>query len=83
MFQTLMTCVNIIYSVFEHDPDKNKANIICWLIQGKLAQYLAPAKIIVYSRTIKRITELSQVLDYYKYYCKVGDCEKKEKIIKQ
>jgi hypothetical protein len=72
-----------MYSVFKHNSDKNKANMVCWLIQGKLAQYLAPAKIIVYGRTIKRTIELSRVLDYYEYYCKVGDYKKKEQIIKQ
>jgi hypothetical protein len=37
MFQTLMTCANIAYSVFKHNPDKDKADAVCWLIQGKLA----------------------------------------------
>jgi hypothetical protein len=59
MFWVLTTCANIAYSVFEHNPDKDKADIMCWLIQGKLAQYLAPAKIIVYSGTIEQTTELS------------------------
>jgi hypothetical protein len=42
-----------MYSVFEYDLNKNKADIICWLIQGKLAQYLALAKIIVYGGIIE------------------------------
>jgi hypothetical protein len=72
-----------VYSVFEHNPDKDKTNVVCRLIQGKLAQYPAPAKIIVYGRTIKQTTELSQALDYYKYYRKVSDYKEKEKIIEQ
>jgi hypothetical protein len=72
-----------VYSVFEHDPDKDKADVVCWLIQGKLAQYPAPAKIIVYGGTIKRMTELSQALDCHEYYRKVSDRKEKEKIIKQ
>jgi hypothetical protein len=59
VFQAPTTRANIAYSVFEHNPDKDKANTVCWLIQGKLAQYLAPAKIIVYSGTIEQTTELS------------------------
>jgi hypothetical protein len=54
-----MTYANITYSVFKHNSDKDKADTVYWLIQGKLAQYLAPAKIIVYNRTIKQTTELS------------------------
>jgi superfamily II DNA helicase RecQ len=56
---------------------------VCWLIQGKLAQYLAPVKIIVYSGTIEQTTELSQALDCYKYYCEVGDYKEKKEIIEQ
>jgi hypothetical protein len=78
-----MTYVNIAYFVFEHNLDKDKADTVCWLIQGKLAQYLAPTKIIVYGRTIKQTTELSQALDCYKYYCEVSDYKKKEEIIEQ
>jgi superfamily II DNA/RNA helicase len=72
-----------MYSVFKHNPDKDKADTVCQLIQGKLAQYPASAKIIVYSRTIKRTTELSQALDYYKYYYKVSNYKEKKKIIEQ
>jgi ATP-dependent DNA helicase RecQ len=78
-----MTYANIAYSVFKYNPDKNKANIMCWLIQGKLTQYLTPVKIIVYSRTIKQTTELSQALDCHEYYCKVNNYKKKEQIIKR
>jgi hypothetical protein len=53
MFWALITYANIMYSVFKYNLDKDKADVMCWLIQRKLAQYLAPAKIIVYSRTIK------------------------------
>jgi superfamily II DNA helicase RecQ len=42
-----------------------------------------PVKIIVYSGTIKQTTELSQALDCHKYYYKVNNCKKKEKIIEQ
>jgi hypothetical protein len=83
VFQALMTRANIAYSVFEHNPDENKADAVCRLIQGKLAQYLAPAKIIVYGGTIKRTTELSRALDCYEYYREVGDCKKKEEIIER
>jgi hypothetical protein len=75
--------VNITYSVFEHNPDKNKVDTVCQLIQGKLAQYLAPAKIIIYNGTIKQTTELSQALNYYEYYREVSDYKEKEKIIKR
>jgi superfamily II DNA helicase RecQ len=75
--------VNITYFVFKHNSDKDKANITCQLIQGKLVQYLTPAKIIVYNRTIKQTTELSQVLNCYKYYCKVSDYKEKKEIIKR
>jgi superfamily II DNA helicase RecQ len=53
VFQTPTTYANITYSVFKHNLNKNKADTVCRLIQRKLAQYLAPAKIIVYSRTIE------------------------------
>jgi predicted nucleic acid-binding protein len=78
-----MTCVNIVYFVFKYNLDKDKADIACQLIQGKLAQYLVSAKIIVYSRTIEQTTELNQALDYHKYYHKVGDYKKKKQIIEQ
>jgi hypothetical protein len=83
VFQASIIRVNIMYSVFKHNLDKNRTNTVCQLIQRKLAQYLAPAKIIVYNRTIKQTTKLSQALDCHKYYRKVGNCEKKEKIIKR
>jgi superfamily II DNA helicase RecQ len=83
VFQALTTCANIAYSVFKHNPDENEANTVCRLIQGKLAQYPAPAKIIVYNRTIKQTTELSQALDCHKYYCEVSDHKKKEEIIER
>jgi superfamily II DNA helicase RecQ len=83
VFRAPTTCVNIAYSVFEHNLDKDKADTVCRLIQGKLAQYLAPAKIIVYGRTIERTTELSRALDCYEYYYKVGDYKEKEEIIEQ
>jgi hypothetical protein len=83
MFQAPITYTNIVYSVFKHNLDKDKADVTYWLIQGKLAQYLASIKIIVYGGTIEQTTELSQVLDYYKYYYKVSNCEKKKEIIER
>jgi superfamily II DNA/RNA helicase len=83
MFRAPTTRMNIAYSVFEHDPDENKADTACRLIQGKLAQYPAPAKIIVYGGTIERTTELSQALDCHKYYREVSDREEKEEIMER
>jgi superfamily II DNA helicase RecQ len=83
VFQAPTTCANIAYSIFEHDPDEDKADAVCRLIQGKLAQYLAPAKIIVYGGTIERTTELSRALDCHEYYRKVGDREEKEEIMER
>jgi hypothetical protein len=40
-------------------------------------------KIIIYNRTIKQTTELSQALDCYKYYYKVSNYKEKKQIIKQ
>jgi hypothetical protein len=37
VFRAPMTCANIVYSVFEHNLDKNKTDAVCRLIQGKLA----------------------------------------------
>jgi ATP-dependent DNA helicase RecQ len=83
VFRAPTTRANIAYSVFEHNPDEDEADTVCRLIQGKLAQYPAPAKIIVYGGTIERTTELSRALDCHEYYREVGDREKKEEIMKR
>ncbi|KAH6661842.1 P-loop containing nucleoside triphosphate hydrolase protein [Halenospora varia] len=59
----------------------DKTNAIYRLVYKKLEQYPAPSKIIIYSRTIKQTKELSWALGCYKYYYRVGDQDKKEKIM--
>jgi RecQ family ATP-dependent DNA helicase len=83
VFRAPTTRANIAYSVFEHDPDEDETDAVCRLIQGKLAQYPAPAKIIVYGGTIERTTELSRALDCHEYYREVGDREEKEEIMER
>ena len=83
MFRAPMTCPNIVYSVLEYNTKVKETDTICRLVQEKLEQYTAPAKIIVYSSTITRTKELSEVLGYYKYYREVRDQAEKEEIMER
>ena len=75
-------CPNIEYSVVEHDHDVEQTAAVCQLVAEKLQQYLALAKIIVYSSSIETIKELGskEALDCYMYYAEVGNAEEKDYI---
>ena len=83
IFQAPITRPNIAYSVFEYNASVDETDAICRLVEEKLEQYVVLAKIIVYSRTIERTKELSQVLGCHEYYREVRDREVKEQIIER
>jgi superfamily II DNA helicase RecQ len=68
---------NIEYSVFEYDGEE-EGEAVCTLVQEKLHEYPAPAKIIVYSSDIERVQQLSQALDCHAYYRDVGNAQVKD-----
>ncbi len=85
IFRVFTSHPNIAYSVVEYKEDKfRKGDIIavCRLVDDELEEYLAPAKIIIYSSSIITMQEVSRVLDYYAYYRDVGDIAVKDKIQK-
>ena len=70
---------NIAYLVVEHDGDIEEVQAVRDLVAQKLKEYLALAKIIIYSSSIKAIKELSKELDCPTYYANVGsEAEKKQ-----
>ncbi|OBT40744.1 hypothetical protein VE00_09795 [Pseudogymnoascus sp. WSF 3629] len=71
---------NIAYSVVEHEGDIEETQAVRDLVAWKLEEYLAPAKIIIYSSSIEAIKELGKELEYPMYYAKVGSEAEKKKI---
>ncbi|KAK6591426.1 hypothetical protein H4I95_12206 [Botrytis cinerea] len=76
---------NIAYSVVEYEEDEfGRGDIaaVCRLVEQKLEEYAAPAKIIVYSCSIITTQEVSSALDCHAYYRDVGDAAVKDEIRK-
>jgi flavodoxin len=69
--------------VVEHNIKQTEA--VCQLVAEKLQEYLAPAKIIVYSSNIKTIKELASegALNCYMYFADVGSAKEKDRIQQQ
>lgn len=71
MFWSLTSCPNIVYSVVKYKEDKFRRGdikAVYRLVDNKLEEYLALAKIIVYSSSIATTQEVSSALDCHAYY---------------
>jgi superfamily II DNA helicase RecQ len=71
MFQSLTSRSNIMYSVVkykENEFGREDIAVVCRLVKQKLEEYIAPAKIIIYSSSIITTQEVSSALDCYAYY---------------
>lgn len=85
MFRSPTSRPNIAYSVVEYEEDELGRGAIaaaCQLVEDKLEEYPAPAKIIVYSSRIVTTQEVSRALDCHAYYRDVGDAAVKDEIRK-
>jgi superfamily II DNA helicase RecQ len=85
MFRSPTSCPNIIYSVVEYEEDKfGRGDIIavCRLVEQKLEEYAAPAKIIIYSSSIITTQEVSSTLDCHAYYRDISNATIKDNIRK-
>ncbi|KAK5279583.1 ATP-dependent DNA helicase sgs1, partial [Exophiala xenobiotica] len=85
MFRSSTSRPNIAYSVVEYEEDESgQGNIraVDQLVQKKLEEYPAPAKIIIYSSSIATTQEVSRALDCHAYYRDVGDPAVKDHIRK-
>jgi len=85
MFRSPTSRPNIAYSVVEYEEDEfGRGDIaaVCRLVEQKLAEYAAPAKIIIYSSSIVTTQEVSCALDCHAYYREVGDAAVKDEIRK-
>ena len=85
MFRSPTSRPNIAYSVVEYEEDEfRRGDIIavCRLVEQKLKEYAAPAKIIIYSSSIATTQEVSRALDCHAYYRDVGDAVVKNEIRK-
>jgi RecQ family ATP-dependent DNA helicase len=85
MFRSPTSRPNIAYSVVEYEEDEfggGDITAVCRLVDDKLEEYPAPAKIIVYSSSIVTIQEVNRALDCHVYYRDVGDRAVKDEIRK-
>jgi superfamily II DNA helicase RecQ len=85
MFRALTSRPNIAYSVVEYEEDEFRRGDIAAvyrLVEQKLEEYAAPAKIIIYSSSIVTTQEVSSALDCHAYYRDVGDAAVKDEIRK-
>jgi superfamily II DNA helicase RecQ len=85
MFRAPTSRANITYSVVEYAEDEFKRGdiaAVCRLVEQKLEEYAAPAKIIIYSSSIVTTQEVSSALDCHAYYRDVGDAAVKDEIRK-
>jgi len=74
---------NIAYSVVEYEETEDgqgDIQAVQQLVEQKLAQYAAPAKVIVYSSSIATTKQVREGLDCHAYYRDIGDAEAKEEI---
>ena len=82
-FRSCISRPNIVYSVVEYSSVVKQEEAVCYLVAKKLEQYLALAKVIVYSSSIETIKELGGTLDCYMYYTDVGSAKEKDEIQQQ
>jgi len=85
IFRSPTSRPNITYSVVKYKEDEfGRGDIIAVyrLVEQKLEEYAALAKIIIYSSSIITTQEVSSTLDYYTYYRDVGDTAVKDEIRK-
>jgi superfamily II DNA helicase RecQ len=85
MFRSPTSRPNIVYSVVEYKEDKlgrGDVAAVRRLVDRKLEEYAALAKIIVYSSSIVTTQEVSSALDCHAYYRDVGDAVVKNEIRK-
>ena len=85
MFRSPTSRPNIASSVVEYEEDefgREDIAAVCRLVEQKLEEYTAPAKIIIYSRSIITTQEMSSALDCHAYYRDVGDAAIKDEIRK-
>jgi hypothetical protein len=69
-----------VYSVVEHLAETEESTFVQELVARKLQQYLALAKIIIYSSSIDGIEEIGAKLGCHIYYANVGSPEVKSRI---
>ena len=74
---------NIAYSVVEHEAEVEELSAVQTLVEQKLEQYPAPAKIIIYSSTIESIEEIGARLGCHIYHASIGSPEAKSRIQEQ
>lgn len=77
------SCPNIVYLVEEYNNVVELTKAIQQLVAKKLEEYVALAKIVVYSSSIETTKALRDTLDCYVYYKEVGSVEEKEQIVQQ
>ncbi len=85
IFRSPTSRPNIAYSAVEYEEDEfGRGDIaaVCKLVEEKLEEYAAPAKIIIYSSSIVTTQEVSSALDCHAYYRDVGDVAVKDEIRK-
>ncbi|KAH9203199.1 P-loop containing nucleoside triphosphate hydrolase protein [Leptodontidium sp. 2 PMI_412] len=85
IFRSPTSRPNIAYSAVEYEEDElGRGDIAaaCKLVEEKLEEYAAPAKIIIYSSSIVTTQEVSSALDCHAYYRDVGDAAVKDEIRK-
>ncbi|KUJ10584.1 uncharacterized protein LY89DRAFT_596276, partial [Mollisia scopiformis] len=85
IFRSPTSRPNIAYSIVEYEEDEfGRRDIIaaCRLVEQKLEEYAALAKIIIYSSSIITTQEVSSALGYHAYYRDVGDTAVKDEIRK-
>jgi len=85
IFRSLTSRPNIIYSVVEYKEDEFRRGDIAAvykLVDNKLEEYPALAKIIIYSSSIITTQEVRRTLGCYAYYRDVGDTAAKDEIRK-
>jgi len=66
----------------EDEFGKGNIVIVCRLVEQKLKEYTALAKIIIYNSSIVTTQEVSSTLDYYIYYRDIGNIIVKDEIRK-
>ena len=74
---------NIAYSVVEHLAETEESTFVQELVAQKLQQYLALAKIIIYSSSINSIKEIRAKLGCYIYHTSIRSLKVKSRIQEQ
>ena len=86
MFRSPTSHPNITYSVVEYEEDnefkRGDIAAVCKLVEDKLEEYAALAKIIIYSSSVITTQEVGSALGCHAYYRDVGDAAVKDEIRK-